>query len=163
MTKTAAFESFFKKAFVFHRNGNFVEAEKQYLFALKEKPSSGVAHRNLSLIKTYQTEEDEQLVTAAAQLNDDNLSPIDRYQILYAVGKALDDLADYDQAFECFKSAGVLKRHLDNYKYDSDKAIFYSLAATAERELKNLQPLSLDSEIRPVFIVGMPRSGTSLV
>jgi len=163
MTKTTAFESFFKKAFAFHRDGNFLEAEKQYLFALKEMPSSGVAHRNLSLIKTYQTEEDEQLVTAAAQLNDDNLAPIDRYQILYAVGKALDDLADYDQAFECFKSAGLLKRHLDNYKYESDKAIFYSLAATAERELKNLKPLSLDSAIRPVFIVGMPRSGTSLV
>ena len=163
MTKTAAFESFFKKAFRFHRDGNFLEAEKQYLLALKEMPSSGVAHRNLSLIKTYQTEDDEQLVTAAAQLNNENLAPVDRYQILYAVGKGLDDLGDYDQAFECFKSAGLLKKHFDKYKYESDKAIFYSLAATAERELKNLDPLTLNSAVRPIFIVGMPRSGTSLI
>ena len=75
----------------------------------------------------------------------------------------MDDLEDYDQAFECFKSAGLLKKHLDGYKYELDHAIFYSLSATAGNELQDLKPLRADSAIRPIFIVGMPRSGTSLV
>lgn len=163
MSNQRTFEKFFKKGFKAHSSGNFKQATEHYLRALGARPSSGITHRNLSLIKTYHSEDDEQLQAAIAILDDEALPATDRCHMLYAVGKALDDLQDYHQAFSCFESAGALKKHLDNYEYSSDQAIFYSLAATASNELQNIDPLAPDSGIRPIFIVGMPRSGTSLV
>jgi tetratricopeptide (TPR) repeat protein len=82
----------------------------------------------------------------------------------YALGKCFDDVGEYDNAFQRYLEANELTRRY-GYRYDGGK-----LAALVERLMerfdaafiRELQPRGSSSE-RPVFILGMPRSGTSLV
>jgi len=80
----------------------------------------------------------------------------------YALGKELDDLGRYDEAFECFAdAAGARRRHLAyNVAVDERKLRRIAEAFPAGRRGA---PAAGDDSDRHVFIVGLPRSGTTLV
>jgi tetratricopeptide (TPR) repeat protein len=82
--------------------------------------------------------------------------------IAYALGKELDDLGRYDEAFSCF-SAGARARR-QNLSYDV--AVDESKLSRISQEFTNeviRASASLSDSGRYIFIVGMPRSGTTLV
>lgn len=84
-------------------------------------------------------------------------------KIHFSLGKLLDQSGDYDTAFENFRTANKLKhRHFDSGRF---AAIIQTLIeAFSSDTLRSLPRSSIDSSgPRPVFIVGMPRSGTSLL
>ncbi len=81
----------------------------------------------------------------------------------YALGKYHDDLQQYDAAFTEYRQANELSKHYGvSYDQAGRAARVTRVIATFDSEtLRRLQALGQSSE-RPVFIVGMPRSGTSL-
>jgi tetratricopeptide (TPR) repeat protein len=85
----------------------------------------------------------------------------DRRPLLFALGRLHDEAGAYDKAFECYRAANALKLH----DYDSTGFARYvdSLIAVFSRGLLELLPRPAVKSDKPVFIVGMPRSGTSLV
>ena len=110
-----------------------------------------IGHRNeaIAMLKRVLSNQDE-------KINDE-----DRVSIHFKLGALYDAEQDYDQAFKHFQTANELK-HIQ-YDSDSDSAFVDKLIETFNPHfLSNLARSSNDSE-RPVFIVGMPRSGTSLV
>jgi tetratricopeptide (TPR) repeat protein len=81
----------------------------------------------------------------------------------YALGKYFDDLRQYDQAFSSYRAANELtKRYGNDYDpAETSKRIDEVIRSFDAASIRRYQSLGNPSE-RPVFIVGMPRSGTSL-
>ncbi|MEW5993417.1 MAG: sulfotransferase [Candidatus Zixiibacteriota bacterium] len=87
----------------------------------------------------------------------------DRRDFLFAWGKLYDDIGDAEHAFQCWSGANRIRREQLPYSIDAEAAIFEGLMAAFSPEMfQRLDGSGVASEL-PVFIVGMPRSGTTLV
>lgn len=84
-----------------------------------------------------------------------------RMDAYFALGKLYDEMKDHAKAFECFRKANAL----DPAKFDEagNQAKFDELIASYSPESIARMPRAANRSKLPIFIVGMPRSGTSLV
>jgi len=90
-----------------------------------------------------------------------NIAVENRREVLYALGRLFDKLGRYDEAFESFRLANDLCEDVFDLEIESER--FDGLiAAFAADAVVNMARASVVSD-RPIFIVGMPRSGTTLV
>jgi tetratricopeptide (TPR) repeat protein len=82
----------------------------------------------------------------------------------YALGQALDrDAADTDAAFEHYRSGAAYKRRQIDYDVHADEVLFERIAQTAQRQCQHTITVTEPGPDAPIFIVGMPRSGTTLL
>jgi tetratricopeptide (TPR) repeat protein len=142
--------------------GQFEEAQAASLRAIAIDPEfpnawAGIAgHRKM-------THEDGAWLKATSALVAKPLPLRHTITLRYALGKYFDDLKQYDQAFAQYQQANELTKSY-GLRYDaaahSDR-VNRIIAASDEETLRRLQARAHPSD-RPVFIVGMPRSGTSL-
>ena len=95
----------------------------------------------------------------------DELPRAEQIRVLYALGKALEDRGDYDGAFEAFVRANAMHRETIAYDPAAFEARFQAIAEAFSPALFERFPGEGvgDPSDRPIFIVGMPRSGTTLV
>jgi len=101
------------------------------------------------------------LALAEETLGENALSDADRQQLHFAAGKLLDDLKRYQEAFEHYRQANALYRgRFARQEYS--RILYDSLVLFRPDRMRCLSKTQTASE-RPLFIVGMPRSGTSLV
>ena len=93
-----------------------------------------------------------------------NLDEITRCELHYAFAKMNEDIGHLDVAFESYVAGGKLRKKLLSYDFKQDELIFDQIKATAPRfkELTFKQPVEAANNT-PIFILGMPRSGTTLV
>jgi tetratricopeptide (TPR) repeat protein len=87
----------------------------------------------------------------------------DRLLLGYTLGKAFDDLGQYDKAFHCLRTAHKFQRQLSPYSIEKQKVSFERHRQELDRELLRHCKDHVVSDRTPVFVLGMPRSGTSLV
>jgi tetratricopeptide (TPR) repeat protein len=80
----------------------------------------------------------------------------------YAVGKELDDLGRCDEAFHWFQEAASTRRRHLSYTVGADERKLERIKQTCSAEAMHAAPHGIDSS-RYVFVVGLPRSGTTLV
>lgn len=80
----------------------------------------------------------------------------------YAIGKELEDLQDWDGAFTAFEQGGRARRSTLNYDEPREAAAFEALGQLYTRQWLDARPAGSDSEA-PIFIIGQPRTGTTLV
>lgn len=106
--------------------------------------------------------EDEGVALLRQCLGQHDLPAIVRSDALFQMGDLLDRLGEYDAAFEAFREANTLRAaRFDPAAFRRTMDDLIGRTWTAAR-LKQLPRSTLPSD-RPVFIVGMPRSGTSLI
>jgi len=86
-----------------------------------------------------------------------------RAELLFALGKALTDAGDPDRAFDRLGEANRLIRAGFAYDVAADERRFASIAAALTRERMEALAGAGDRSKLPIFVVGMPRSGTTLV
>ncbi len=145
--------------------GRKEEAIASYSAALRIKPDFARAHRNLSTIKHYEAG-DPQIGQISKLLAEESLPIDDRTQLNFALGKALDDLGDYETAFARFAEGNSLRKKMLGYSAATDRELFdairsaFGLDNHSPGDQRRYRKQCLPT---PVFIVGMPRSGTSLV
>ena len=143
--------------------GRFKEAESLLQKAIALNPGLAEAHYQ-SLRHRKVTEADRaELDRITALAERPGLPDGDRVNLHFALGKAHDDLADWDTAFAHFEAANRLKRAQTDYDPDALVAQFDAIAALVDRDFIAARDGLGDPDERPVFIVGMPRSGTTLV
>ena len=143
--------------------GKLEEAIESYNKAISFKPYYAEVHRNLSSIKQY-TKEDEHFIQVKEQYRIAALSEDERCNLSFALAKMYEDIGDLDQAFSHLYMGNALRKKLLNYSIKEDEKLFNNLKKTQPHLLKSsLEVKQVYSELSPVFIVGMPRSGTTLV
>jgi tetratricopeptide (TPR) repeat protein len=122
-----------------------------------------------SALRTYGTEHKyvygdpvfTRLNFAAAKLADSE--PVDQVHLHYSLGKAFEDVSELDTAFRHYEMAGLKKRRIENYDESQSIKLFDVVPQAVNKKTRELAPQDgYDSET-PVFILGMPRSGTSLM
>jgi len=142
--------------------GNIEQAVIAYQKAYQINPSYGDAFWSLANTKTYRFSDDEitQMLTQQATKN---IPFIDEVQLHFAIGKAFEDRQEYKQAFQAYQQGNKLK--YDHNSFDINK-IEQQVAdqikyCTAEL-FKNRGNLGLNLP-DPIFIVGLPRAGSTLL
>lgn len=142
--------------------GHFEEASAVCIKALQVRPDFAVAHRNLSTAKKYQVG-DSQLEQMLRLVERHDLPDNDRMHLSFALGKAFEDLGDPDNAFSYLAKANSLRKQELRYDISSDQAFFAKIKSVFSGELPVPDVSGSVKSRQPVFILGMPRSGTSLV
>jgi len=126
-------------------------------------PYNASAYRNLSEVKHYR-KNDLQIVKMEHLVSNENLSQSDSISLNLALSKVYEDLGDYDKQFRFLKKGNDQRKKELNYSIDQSLKLFLSIKELFKSPLTPVKKSSYSSsKFRPVFIVGMPRSGTSLV
>lgn len=147
--------------------GRFEEATSCFKRALSIDPNDAEALRSLAATGEQAVDESE-LERLRALLGDEAKPPGDRVAAGFAAGAFLDKADRFDEAFTCYEQANSLARQAllkSGRGYDPDamvRRVDNLIAAYSPEALATAMAAGSESE-RPVFIVGMPRSGTTLV
>lgn len=141
--------------------GELDAARERLRLAIDARPDFLEAHHNLATLTRYRADDPHYLFLEGQLCARNTLSAEQRMRLLFAVGKARDDLGLYDLAFLAFQEANRLKRA--TLTHDEDQAERLCAALKAASPPASIQPPAPDSDPTPVFIVGMPRSGTTLL
>ena len=145
------------------QQGRLDEAETSYRKAITLKPDFAEAHRHLTLFKKFDAQ-DKQYSKMQELYLDKNISEEQRCNINFGLAKACEDLGDLEKAFHHYREGNVLRKKLLNYNINQDIELFRQIKFTYPRiEQNSLPPDNLTKKLIPIFIVGMPRSGTTIV
>lgn len=94
-----------------------------------------------------------------------NKPPHQNIFMYYAIGKELEDLEDWGQAFKYFKMAGDAVASVADYDIDSDLKLIETIIDVCNAKWLNdgnVSRATVSEEKTPIFIVGLPRTGTTL-
>ena len=139
------------------------EASEYYEKALAVEPNYAEAYRNQSRTKKYK-KNDPQIAQMQSIYSNDNLSISDKVHINFALAKVNEDLGNQKDFFKHLDEGSRLRKKQLNYNINETEEFHSSLVRLFSEDQPKIKQLSLDPlDIRPIFIVGMPRSGTSLV
>ena len=143
--------------------GRLDEAVASYEQAIALKPDYAEAHRHLTSMKKFDRQ-DEQYSKMQELFLNKNISEEQRCHVNFGLAKACEDLGNFERAFQHYKEGNMLRKKLLNYNINKDKELFRQIKANYSRiENSLLEPDKLSKNLMPIFIVGMPRSGTTLV
>ena len=143
--------------------GKLEEAIEAYNKALAIKPDYAEAHRHLSILTKY-TPDTAQISEVAALLQQAVINDSDRCNLLYTNAKMQEDLGDLNSAYASYVAGGGLRQKLLKYEFKQDEHLFDQIKRTAPK-FKDVARSAASETIThtPIFILGMPRSGTTLV
>ena len=141
--------------------GALARARTYYERALALAPNTGWLYRRWA--ETAKVRPDDPTFVAMCGIDLDGLPSDDRAQLHFALGKAYDDLDDYARAFKHFHAGNALRRSTLAYDEAATLAALERIRSAFSRELLTAKSGAGDASRAPVFVVGMPRSGTTLV
>lgn len=156
-------EAHFNRANVLKDIGRFDEAVTAYERAVAVRTGFADAHRSLGTLKKYRSN-DAQIDVMEQMLDAAETTAHDRMLLGFALAKAYADLAEFDISFEHLLEANRLRKEALCYNLDDDRTLFAAIRelfagkVTAQRNVD-----TKDAAKQPLFVVGMIRSGTSLV
>ncbi len=142
--------------------GRQQEGIKAYRRTIQLDPASGEAYWSLANLKTFRFEAGD-LDAIRAQLARPQLTAEERYHFHFALGKALEDAKDYAPSFEHYLQGNALRRVEINYDADENhrhvvrSKTLFTRQFFAERAGYGLTAAD------PIFIVGLPRAGSTLL
>jgi tetratricopeptide (TPR) repeat protein len=140
--------------------GRQTDGVAAYRKAIELKPNLGEAWWSLANLKTVRFDEAD-IATMQSALKTPGLTDEDRFHLDFALGKAMHDAKKSDEAFAHYASGNALRRQYHPYKRGK-------LSSIVERSLEAFNAEVLNSPggcqaVDPIFVVGMPRAGSTLV
>jgi tetratricopeptide (TPR) repeat protein len=143
--------------------GKIEEAGESFKALLKRFPNHQRNHWQLSRLE--KAKDDSHVREMQDVLARTGLPPDQNVYLYYAIGKELEDLGRWDEAFEYYRKAGDAVCSVANYDITSDLAIIDKVMEVCDVEwLSDTGGDNVQSEPEktPIFIVGLPRTGTTL-
>jgi len=139
------------------------DALNHYQKAVTINPRFAEAHRNLSKLKDFQSS-DPQITLMNSLYLEEGVNIADKVKLGFALAKVYDDLGNHDQFFKFLNEANKLRKTELNYSIKESEDFHKHVTKLFSKPIPKIKKALLKpSSIRPIFIVGMPRSGTSLV
>ncbi|MBD1141299.1 sulfotransferase [Pelagibacterales bacterium SAG-MED39] len=144
--------------FYYQQIGDFQKAIKCFEIVNKLNPLNTFSDKAISLIYKYKDKNDAHLKLMENKISLTKSKP--HLQSLYfALGKAYEDLKEFEKSFKFLKSANNIADEKFNYNIKNDEKLFSNIKNLFKNFDKKNQ---INSEKKMIFIVGMPRSGTTL-
>ena len=143
--------------------GKFREAKKNFKESLKLNPNFMVTHRSLSRITKYidNNEHFNQLKKIYKNINIGDSE--NRIELGFALGKAYEDTKNFNKSFAHYKEANFLQRKKINFSLKLERDKFYGIKTAYNKKLFDKYKNSGCLDYSPIFVIGMPRSCTTLV
>ena len=143
-----------------YRITNQKENSKQYckkILELNKKLTD--ADRQYSLVHNY-VENDPHLIEMLKKVNDEGLNNLEKIHLYYGIHKAYEDIKNYKSAFKYLKIGNDLLKKETKYNFSQDETRIRNFINFYK---KNKKIKTTGDHRGLIFIVGMPRSGSSLV
>ncbi len=146
--------------------GEMAAAEKSFRTALEKQASFALPHARLAtLLRSKLPEAD--LAALEERLKDEALAETPRARLLFALAHALDGKGEFGRAAECLRTSNALTLETNRTRRDyapADHERFVdNLLRGFDRDLFARLPGAGSESRRPVFVFGLPRSGTTLI
>ena len=142
--------------------GRQKEATESYQMAVAARPSFGDAWWSLANLKTYRFSQNE-IAHMRAEEAAPAADPVDRYHLCFALGKAFEDRKEYAESWQFYERGNALKRAESRYHPDITET-------NTRRQIEVCTPQFFAARVGfgvpdpdPIFIVGLPRSGSTLI
>ena len=144
--------------------GKIEEAKEIYKRLLNRFPTHQRNHYHLArLEKAQDTRHIEQMKEV---LRSTDLPPARNVFIYYAIGKEFEDLEEWDEAFRYFKMGGDAVADVANYDVNTDLQLIAKIIEVCSADWLSEganKTLTDASQKTPIFVVGLPRTGTTLI
>ena len=138
------------------------DAVASYRAAIAAKPDHGDAYYALANLKTYRFTEAE-IAAMHAQLERPEIAFMDRVHLSFALGKAHEDREEYEASFGFYEAGNALKRRQTRYDADRMSEEFAAQKEACTRDLFENRQSAGDPARDPIFILGLPRAGSTLL
>jgi tetratricopeptide (TPR) repeat protein len=140
------------------QTGNFKEAIINFQIINKLNPNNTSADKSISLIHKYQSIDDPHLKLMEKKLSF-NLDEDSSQKLCFALSKAYEDINEYKKSFNFTKKANKIADKIFKYNIKNDVDLFTQIKKLFKN---NILQSNFKETKKIIFIVGMPRSGTSL-
>ena len=146
---------------VYKTMGEIENSIDSYKNSIIQNKLSGEAYWSLANLKTYSFSENE--IKVMEETLKEDMSDIERSQIHFALGKAYEVKKDFENSFNNYFKGNEVKKGL--IKYSSDDTTDNTKRILDFFNLETIRDFSKSSTVDqdPIFILGMPRSGSTLV
>jgi tetratricopeptide (TPR) repeat protein len=142
--------------------GRPAEAVADYRASLAARPDYGVAWFSLANLKTYHFTDDDIARMRAVEAEPD-VQDMDRVYLYFALGKALEDRGDYAASWAYYKRGNTVRRAASRYRPDVAEACVLRLKQVFTAEFFAARAGWGADDPAPIFILGLPRSGSTLI
>jgi tetratricopeptide (TPR) repeat protein len=142
--------------------GRLEEAKVSVRKALSVKDDHVESHFLLSSLHKYSGNEDH-INEMKSLFSQQNINDEQKMYLAFGLGKAYEDSGVYEKAFHYFKEGNKLKRKTYNYSKEGAEVEFKLIKRTFSKAFVQNNAKLGNPDNTPIFVLGMPRSGTSLV
>jgi tetratricopeptide (TPR) repeat protein len=142
--------------------GRREESVAAYHAAAALRPSFGDAYWSLANLKTYRFSDDE-IARMGAEESAPGTALVDRYHLCFALGKAFEDRGDYEESWRYYERGNALKRSESRYRPEIIEANTRRQIEVCTRAVLASRAGQGAPDPDPIFIVGLPRSGSTLL
>lgn len=146
--------------------GRLDDSISAYRHALASEPGLGEIWWSLANLKTYRFDSADRAAMIAALdaiPDDDSSRDEDRLHLHFALGKALDNLGDHAASFRHYAAGNAIRASQLDYRCDETTTLVDQIIATADAAFFNNRADQGDPAPDPIFILGMPRAGSTLI
>lgn len=155
-------DALFGLAVIAKMEGRFSDAETQFKRILEYKPKTANALAALATVRKM-TPADSEWLRAAEELVTEGVNILHEADLRYSIGKYYDDIGEFDDAFRSFEAANnLLKTVIARYDHGARDGFIDDMVHTYSKDIIAAVGPGASSSDKPVFVLGMPRSGTSL-
>jgi tetratricopeptide (TPR) repeat protein len=142
--------------------GRLDDSVSAYRRAIAMQPALGEAYWSLANLKTFRFS-DADVLALRRELELAALSDDDRLHFEFSLGKALEDDACYEESFAHYAKGNTIRRKLHPYNADTNTKFMQRSKARFTADFFASRDHAGAPEPDPIFIVGMPRAGSTLI
>ncbi|HEY8948241.1 MAG TPA: sulfotransferase [Rhizomicrobium sp.] len=142
--------------------GKLPEAIEEYRSAAAKRPSFGDAYWSLANLKTYRFS-DAEIARMREEEASADIAPMDRYHLCFALGKALEDRGAFSDSWGYYERGNALKRAESRYRPEVIETNTFQQIKICTRAFFDARAGWGAPARDPIFIVGLPRSGSTLL
>ena len=150
---------------IYKSEGNFDEAEHYFKKSIEADPYYSESYYNLSYLKKF-NQQSNFLRKLEKLYSSNQVSEEDKVYICFSLAKAFDDLEKYSLSYKYLSEGNFLRKKLIGYNINKDKKLFSKIYKNFKQFKNDNFKLPNYNNLKnkvPIFILGMPRSGTTLV
>ena len=143
--------------------GNIEEAIENFNYLAEKDPFDGENHRLLSRTKRYSSEDDSHIKQMEKLLTTPNITLEQKINLSFGLGNVYETLKLYEKSSKYYKVGNFEQNKRLDFDFNKEKHIAEQIIETYSRDVIKKNQSFVERVKEPIFILGMPRSGTSLV